>query len=328
MARQQLSFAVGRTPALMDTLNRVAQGAGVYDEEGLTVARVPSGGAAASAEACSSGRIDICPIGIEVIFAGYEDGIRLKLFFARLARYTYVLGVPEDSPIRSLADFRGATIGVHILGAGSAGKVAVDSMLATAGLREGDYALAAVGYEDAALDAVMSKRVAATAFPAYELIPFQLAGVKLRVFPHPLLKDIVNGGYVASPATIERKSDALAHFSRAIVKASLFVQFNPAAAARFVLEASGTPFTVADVERRTQELRLWDALPGTDPWSTRIGYVPPEGIDLYGRILTEHGLVKRALPASDVVTNQFLAFANDFDREAFKERAEQWKPSS
>jgi ABC-type nitrate/sulfonate/bicarbonate transport system substrate-binding protein len=160
------------------------------------------------------------------------------------------------------------------------------------------------------------------------LIPFQLAGQKLRIFRHPLLGDIVNGGYAASPATIERKRDALAHFSRAIVKASLFVQFNPAAAARLVLQASGTAFTDAELERRTQELRLWDALPGRDPTDMRIGYVPPEGIDLYARVLTEHGLVKHALPATDVVTNQFLEFANDFDRAALKEKAERWTPSS
>ena len=135
MPRSALSFVLARrTPALMDVLNRVAQGAGFYDEEQLDVKQIRVGGAAEAAEVCSSGRGDICPIGIEPIFTGYDDGIRLKFFLARVARYTYVLGVPADSPIRTLADFRGAKIGVHILGAGSAGKVAVDSMMAEAGL--------------------------------------------------------------------------------------------------------------------------------------------------------------------------------------------------
>jgi NitT/TauT family transport system substrate-binding protein len=315
MVNARLSFVLARrTPALMDTLNRVAQGAGFYDEEGLDVEQLRVGGAAEAAEVCSSGRGDICPIGIEPIYTGWADGIRLKFFLARVARYTYVLGVPVDSPIRTLADFRGATIGVHILGAGSAGKVAVDSMMAYAGLHEGDYSLLAVGYEDQALEAVTSKRVAATAFPAYELIPFELAGHKLRVFPHPVLAGIVNAGYAAAPETIERKADALRHFARAIVKAAVFTRRNPVLAARHVLAASAAPFDERDVERKAREIALWDALPAADPADRRIGYVPLEGLDLYARILAEHGLLATALPATDVVTNEFVDFANDFER--------------
>jgi NitT/TauT family transport system substrate-binding protein len=298
----------------MDTLNRVAEGAGFYADEGLVVEQVRVGGAAEAAEVCSSGRGDVCPIGIEPIYTGYADGIRLKFFLARVARYTYVLGVPHESPIRTLADFRGATIGVHILGAGSAGKVAVDSMMAYAGLRPDEYALAAVGYEDDALAAVTSKRVAATAFPAYELIPFELAGHKLRVFPHPQLANIVNGGYAASPATIDRKAGELRAFARAIVRAGVFAHRDPATAAQHVMAASGTPFDARDVERKAREIALWDALPGADPADRRIGYVPPEGIDLYGRILADHGLLAYVPPAADVVTNDFVDAANDFPR--------------
>jgi NitT/TauT family transport system substrate-binding protein len=315
MAATHLSFVLAkRTPALMDTLNRVAQGAGFYADEELEIEQIRVGGAAEAAEMCSSGRGDICPIGIEPIYTGYAGGIRLKFFLARVVRYTYVLGVPDDSPIRTLADFRGATIGVHILGAGSAGKVAVDSMMAYAGLHEGDYALAAVGYEDDALAAVTSKRVAATAFPAYELIPFALAGHTLRVFPHPLLADICNAGYAASPATIASKADALGRFARAIVRAAIFAHTDPATAARHVLAASPEPFDAGDAERKAREIALWDALPGADPNDRRIGYVPLEGIDLYGKILAEHGLLAHVPPASELVTNEFVDFANDFAR--------------
>lgn len=314
MPEERLSFVLGaRTPALMDTLNRVARGAGFYAAEHLNVDQVRSGGAADAADITSRTEGTICPIGIEPIFTGYADGIRLKFFLARLARYTYVMGVPLDGPIRTPLDFRGATIGVHILGAGSAGKVAVDSMMAAFGLAENEYSLVAVGYEDDAMNALTSGRVTAAAFPAYELIPFELAGHKLRTFPHPLLADIVNAGYAASPATIERRAEALRRFSRAIVKAAVFTGRHPAAAARFVLEPAGAPDD-ASVARMARAIELWDALPGTDPGNRQIGFVPLEGIDLYGRILRDHGLLAYVPPAADLVTNAFVAFANDFDR--------------
>jgi NitT/TauT family transport system substrate-binding protein len=309
---ERLSFVLGkRTPALMDTLNRVARGAGFYAAEDLMVEPVRAEGAADAAEICSRTEGAVCPIGIEPLFTGYADGIRLQFFLARLARYTYVMGVPVDGPIRTPADFRGAKIGVHILGAGSAGKVAVDSMMAAFGLSESDYSLVAVGYEDDAMDALLSGRVGAAAFPAYELIPFELAGHKLRVFPHPLLANIVNAGYAASPATIANRPDALRRFARAIVKAAVFTGRNPEAAARHVLD--GTPGAAA-VEHMARAIALWDALPGTDPNNPQIGFVPLEGIDLYGRILTSHGLLAHAPPAAELVTNAFVAFANDFDR--------------
>jgi NitT/TauT family transport system substrate-binding protein len=309
---ERLSFVLGkRTPALMDTLNRVARGAGLYDAEGIAVDAVRAEGAADAAEICSRTEGAVCPIGIEPIFTGYAGGVRLKFFLARLARYTYVVGAPLDGNIREPADFRGAAIGVHILGAGSAGKVAVDSMMASFGVNERDYSLVAVGYEDDAMTALTSGRVGAMAFPAYELIPFELAGHKLRVFPHPVLAGIVNAGYAASPATIERRPEALRRFSRAIVRAAVFTGRNPAAAARYVLDGTADAAAVA---RMAQAIALWDALPGTDPHNPRIGFVPLDGIDLYGRILREHGLLSDVPPAAELVTNEFVTFANDFDR--------------
>ncbi len=309
---ERLSFVLGkRTPALMDTLNRVARGAGFYDAEGVAVEHVRAEGAADAAEICSRTEGAVCPIGIEPLFTGYADGVRLQFFLARLARYTYVVGVPAGGPIREPGDFRGAAIGVHILGAGSAGKVAVDSMMAAFGLREGDYTLTAVGYEDDAMQALTSGHVQAAAFPAYELIPFELAGHALRVFPHPLLAGIVNAGYAASPATIAHRTEALRRFARAIVRAAVYTGRYPQAAACHVLDGSAGD---ADVERMARAIALWDALPGTDPNNPRIGFVPPEGIDLYGRILTEHGLLAHAPPASELVTNAFVAYANDFAR--------------
>jgi NitT/TauT family transport system substrate-binding protein len=319
-ADDALTVVLGKTvPALMDTLDLVAQGAGFYADEHLTVTKLLVDDAGAAAAACSSGAGDVCPIGIEPVFTGYAQGVRMQAFLARAARYTYVLAVLDASPIATLADFKGTTVGVHTLGLGQlSGQVAVTSMLATAGLQKGDYTLAAIGFDDPALQALTSGRVAAAGFPSYELIPYQLGGTKLRVFAHPLLADVVNAVYAAGPQTIRTKADQLKRFSRAIVKAALLVRLNPAASARLLLQAHGDPVTDAGVDRVTRELTLWeDALPARDAANRRIGYMAPADEDRYIRLLVDGGVLTAPMPASAILTNDFVAFANDFDHKAF-----------
>ena len=77
-----------------------------------------------------------------------------------------------------------------------------------------------IGFEDQALGALASGKVAAAALPLYELIPFMVAGTKLRILRHPTLADVANAGYAAAPSAIAAKGDALRRFSRAIVEAA------------------------------------------------------------------------------------------------------------
>jgi ABC-type nitrate/sulfonate/bicarbonate transport system substrate-binding protein len=144
-----------------------------------------------------------------------------------------------------------------------------------------------------------------------------IAGTKLRILRHPSLGAYANAGYAAAPSVIAAKGDALKHFSRAIVKASLLIRYNPAAAARAMLTADGKPFGDADVRRRTAELTFWeDDLPASDPENRRIGEISMTGMQAYIQLMTDVGITKTAMPVSQVVTDQFIKFANDFDHKS------------
>ena len=316
-------------PPLMDTLDLVAEGAGFYKDEHVAISKLFVPDAAAAVDACANGKADICPIDIERVFSDYEQGRKVRLFLARVAKYTYVMSVLDDSPIKTLADFKGKAVGVHQLGDGTrpfGGEIAVATMLGAAGLTKNDYTFVPIGFNETALQNLVSGKVAGAGFPLYEFLPFEAGGTKLRVFENPVLKDVVSAGYGASPATIAAKGDALAHFSRAIVKAALLVRLNPAAAARLLLQAHGEPFTDADVARYTQLLTLWEgALLAYDPANPKIGYIDPAGDEVYGKLLVQYGVIKQPAPVSDVVTNQFNAFANDFDHGAIAALAKRLK---
>jgi NitT/TauT family transport system substrate-binding protein len=323
LADDALSVVLGaRTPALMNTLNIIAEGAGFYRDEHLTVSKVLASGALESAQLCSSGKDDICPIGIEPLLTNYSDGVRLKMFLARASKFSYVIAVPEDSPIRKLADFKGRSIGVHVINAAASGVFTTQSALAVAGLKPTDYTLVPIGYENQAADALASGKVAGAAFPYYEFLPLMVAGRKFRIFYHPSFKDVPNAGYAAAPAVMAAKGDALRRFSRAIVKASLLVHYNAAAAARLLLNADGAPFTDDDLQRKTAELTAWQSdLPAADPGNKRIGALSVAGIQRYIQLLADAGVTRTAIPASEVVTEDYIAFANDFDHRALEQFA-------
>jgi NitT/TauT family transport system substrate-binding protein len=306
----------GTTPPLMNALNLIAEGAGFYNDEHLAVSTGLVDGTAKAVQMCASGQADICPMGIEAAITGYDDGIHLKMFLTRASKFGYVIAVLENSPIRTLADFKGKSIGVHSL-TGSSPLLATRSALSTVGLTPTDYSLVAIGLEDAAANALTSGKVDSAALPLYELIPYMVAGTKLRIFHHPTLENTANAGYLAAPSVMAAKGDAVKHFSRAIVKAALLIRHNPAAAARALLVANGQPFSAEDLQRKTAELTAWqDDLPAADPTNTRIGAPSVAGMQRYIQLLKDAGVTKTVMPAPEVATDEFVAFANDFDHKA------------
>ena len=317
-ADDTLNLALGRTPELMNTLNLTAEGAGFYKEEHLNVTLTRVKSSMEAQQTCTAGKFDICPIGIEPLITNYGIGTRLMMFLTRAAKFTYVYAVLEDSPIKSLADFKGKTVGVHTSDGASA-MAATESGLAVAGVKPSDYALVTIGKEDDAMAALVSGKVDAAALPYYEFIPYIVAGRKLRIFPHPALQDVANSGYAISPAVMAAKGDAVKRFSRAIVKSALLIRYNPKAAARAILIALHRPYTDADLERKTAELNAWQAyLPAADPNNKQIGVVGMAQVQVYIDLMKRAGIVADPPPATAIVTDEFIGPANDFDHAAFE----------
>jgi NitT/TauT family transport system substrate-binding protein len=303
----------GKTPPLMNALNLIAAGAGFYRAEHLVVTTSIVDGTPLATEMCATGKADICPMGIEAAISGYDTGRRLTMFLTRASKFGYVLAVLDSSPIRTLADFKGKTIGVHSL-TGTSPLLATQSSLATAGLKAADYTFVPIGMTDAAIDMFASGKVQAAALPLYELIPYMVGGLKLRIFHHPTLGDSANAGYLAAPSVLAAKGDAIGRFSRAIVKAALLVHDKPEAAARALLTATGEPFTDADVQRKIAEFAVWqNDLPASDPSSRRIGAPSVDGMGRYIQLLKDAGAVKNTIPGAAVATDAFVGVANNFD---------------
>jgi NitT/TauT family transport system substrate-binding protein len=316
-ADDTLTVVTGSSPtAFFDVLSNVAARAGFYKEEHLNVVEQYTSGPSIGAQLVATGKGDICAISLEPVILGYQKGLYLQSFFSRDPQDEWVLAVLDDSPIRRPEDFKGTEIGE--ISVGSTGERNANSMLSGAGLKKSDYAYVPIGVGPAAIQALTSGKVAGAAFPFPELAAYEVqAHLKFRYFWNPLLHGIGTTVYAATPATIRDKADQLRRFARANVKAAILIRENPELAARYNVEQAGIDGAGA-VATWTSLLELAGGqLPGVDPLSTKIGLMSPLGIEVFRNFLALDSPSTQLAPVSALVTNQFIAYANDFDHRAF-----------
>jgi NitT/TauT family transport system substrate-binding protein len=301
-------------PALSNVLDIVAENVGFFKAEHLTIVEQNVNNPATAAALVATGKGDLCSLSAEAVLQGYPRGLKLEYFYTFNGRYSNVLAVLDSSPIRTLADLRGKNIGV--INIGSAGQVTAQIMLAGAGLSKSDVTFSPIGVGPQALEAVIDKRVDAVGYPTGEVVPMEVLGhITMRVFRDPILADVKNAGYAAAPATIQTRGDVLKRFLRAITKAAIFVRYNPQVSARYFLEAEGTRITPQSLADKARELVLLRGdLPADDPADKQIGYMSPRDMDILSKTLTAYGVAPQVVPASAIVTNEFIDYANDFDR--------------
>lgn len=316
-ADDTLSIVTGApTTGLFDLIEDVAQGAGFYKQEHLIIDKEFSSGAGTAAQIAGTGKADICVLSFDPILIGYEKGLHLEAFLARQSRYSYMLAVLADSPVHTLADLKGKTIGEPTFGGST--EALIRSIMGGAGVKPSDYSISAIGYAGANLAAVVNHQVDATVDIYSNLITNEMkAGVKYRIFRDPVLDGIPNVGWAALPSTIENKSDQLARFSRAIVEAAVFVRADPQAAARIFLNATNQKVTPELLASTTKNIAALEGeLPAANPANTRIGLVSGAALARYSGYLVQYGFEKEPVPASAIATDRFIKYANDFDHKA------------
>jgi NitT/TauT family transport system substrate-binding protein len=313
-----LNVIGGNSPAaFFEVISDVAERAGFYKAEHLTVNFQYAGNPYIAAQLVATGKGDICSLSVEPLVQGYEKGLHLQGFFARDPHYEYAIAVLDDSPIETLAGFKGAVLGETTVG--SPGEISTTAMLLGAGLKKSDVSYAALGAGTQSLPAITGRKVAGLVQPyVQDLIYAVMGNVKFRYFWNPILKDIGDVTYAATPAVIEAKADALARFARASVKASIVIRENPRLAARYFLEGAGVRVTPEALDNETRLLTLgYDQLPGMDPTSTKIGSLPPLGMEVLAKFLYDNGVTAQLVPVDAFMTDRFVGYANDFDHRAF-----------
>jgi NitT/TauT family transport system substrate-binding protein len=298
-------------------------------EEGIEVSTDCVGSPEAAVAGIARGEGEVCFVNCAFVFVARDRGQAVKTFASYSRRRNRTFGVPLDSPIRSIADLKGATVGLNFS----------DLLyLARAALRDaGLDPEKDVRFVDLPGDPYDEKRMVQPvkdgAVQALWLLDttygqVDAAGVPMRPLPSPRMEKLTPASCLfTSDGIAKDRRDALAAFGRAFAKASVFAETNPEATVRILWaeepRARPAPGEEAyTLKRDMLVLRERLACAGlrhtADP---RWGAIDGKEMADWAAFLLEVGEIAKALPATDYFVPGLTDDFNDFDEDAVREEA-------
>jgi NitT/TauT family transport system substrate-binding protein len=308
----------------------VAKQMGYFKDEGLDVSLVPTNGAnvALIQLAAGNGEVGLITPSLAVVGTQPSIGMRLTLFYNLYYQGIWSITVPEDSPLKTLAEIKGKKIGVIAMG--SAGLTYGKAYLSKAGLDPNkDAIFIPIGVGGQGATALKSKAVDAVVYFDGMVIKMRGAGVPLRELPvDERINRVPDVALTAPTELLEKNPAQYVGFSRAIAKGYEFNAANPEAAVRMVWKE----FPASKPANLPEEQALKQAI---EVNTTRIAkWVSPRTGGKHGLFLEDDykELVQfckdfamipedAAVDLSKFYTNAVIEEANKFDREAVKKQA-------
>jgi NitT/TauT family transport system substrate-binding protein len=211
-AQDALKVAIGQRGGWEQCVSELGQNAGIFKKHGLALDVLYTQGSGETIQSVLSGSLDIgIGPGTHAVFGAFAKGAPIRMIGASFTgardQLYYVRG---DSPIRSMKDADGKTIGISTTGSSS-------HMLALALAKHFGITLVpqATGNYSATLTQVMTKQVDI----GFAQAPFALDAVedgRIRLLARgadmPEVQNQSIRAWIVHAATLERRKDALARY--------------------------------------------------------------------------------------------------------------------
>ncbi len=311
---------------------------GYFAEEGLEVELKSARGSALGAQLVATRQGDVVHAGTSVgLMVPVSKGTPLVAFYNMITQNFQMPAVPDDSPVKSLADLKGKRLGV--IGQATATVPIVKAVLEDAGLDpEKDVVFIDVGYGAQAASALwLTKQVDALAM--YDSVYAAIESVnpqkyKLRVLTSPLSERIsFQTALITRPEVLKTRRKSLVGLGRAHAKATVFALANPDAAVRLhfkrhpeqrqtgVDDATAIELGKRSLLARINHMRIDNMVVKRDKW----GYMHKIDVETYLNMLKKIGDVDKRVEAEAIYTNELIDEINQFDVEAVRKQAREFK---
>jgi NitT/TauT family transport system substrate-binding protein len=313
----------------------VAKELGYWEEEGIDVHFEWTQGSSQAIQLIAAGQVDLSAANHDTLIFAVQRGAELKAVFQEHTKCEFVFAVPQDSPITTIEDLKGKTIGVSSLSSGfvSFAKAAFFE----AGMDyENDLNLIEVGSGATAAKAISTGQVDALGLweVAFANLENTLGYDYFRYIVPPIYDRLACNATMTSDAFINNNPDALAGFLRGVAKGTLFMQTNPEAAiaiffknvpqakpqgktdAEIMAEALHT--ALSENEQRSNKNRPQQNPDGLWGFLVESEFLAAQDVHFLMGALTEK------LPAERYMTNQFIQATNDFDSAAIIKQAQEY----
>jgi NitT/TauT family transport system substrate-binding protein len=300
--------------------------------KGFEVELVPLPGSTDCVKFVGTGEVRYAIPSVEPVASFRLQGLNTKIFYTAYQGNIYGPAVPADSPIKAItaADFKGKTIGVASMASG--GLPVARAIVTQLGLdpdRDVKIAVSGEGAQAAAL--LRTKQVDVLSLYDTQYVLIQNAGVPLRMLAAKEFDRFPSNGLIARDDVIEKNRAEAAALARGYAMGTVFAIANPEAAVRIIWErfpytkptgkdeATALKDDIKTLEARIANFKLDKA--GVKRW----GESSVENYQAYLDFLLKWGVIKQAVKAEDVITNDLVAEANQFDVAAVQAAAKAYK---
>jgi NitT/TauT family transport system substrate-binding protein len=302
---------------------------GYFAAEGIDVDVQNTQTGMISAQLLQSGSAQVGTTAGDAILAVRERGGDLVSFFNLKRNPGTFMVVLPGSPIRSLADLKGKTIGAPSFGAG--GGLALKENLTQIGITPDQYTGIATGAGPSAIAALRSGKIDALVLWDAMLAAAENTGLTARIIDIPLQDGMVGTTLATSAKFAAAHPKEVAGYCRAMTKGLVFTMTNRAAAVRILWDEFPNikPASLDDAKALANGVHVMDrwldmGLQG-QPANAPLGGFVPANWDNTRSAFMKLGTLKGTEPASAAYTSKFLAGCNDFDRPAIVAQAKDWK---
>lgn len=312
-----------------------AQELGLFKQQNLAVKLVVFQGAGALLPQIASKRVTFGFPVSEPVISSYFSGknpLPLRFFYNGTPSQTMEYAVLADSPIKTLADLKGKTIGVGALTWGTLPNSR--AALSVAGLEPGkNVQFAAVGVLGSGFVALKNKRVDALNFNSSWDDILELSGTPIRRIAYPaVFQETAGNGFIAHEDTFTQQPDLIRRFGRAYTEAQYVCEINPEYCVKaFWRQHPESKPTHADaraladattlLSRRLQRTLYHDDGTRRTPGE----YDLPTIRSSINAMAKAGEFPSASVPVERIFSNQFVAAFDDFDKQALKTRAQEAK---
>jgi len=342
------AFAAGLSPAAAQTTVRVgwcaktitsaaapyaiATKMGWFAKAGIKVQLVPLPGSTDCVKTVATKDVDYSVPSIEPLAIIRPQGVKALNFYTAYQGNIYGIMVPENSPIKTIADLKGKRIGVTSMA--SAGVIIARALAKENGMNPdtdikivvaGEAAQTAALLRSGQVDALsqFDTQYALTANAGAKLRPLEQANAAIKHFP--------SNGFVALEETLKTKREQSVALARGYAMGTVFALANPEAAIRILWEVY--PQTKATGKDEATALRddLATLNARAENWPPAAGGVKKwgensiENYNKYVDFLVANGVLKEKIDAKELVTNELIDDINKFDAAEVTKLAKDYK---
>lgn len=304
---------------------------GYFGEEELDVTIQPVDTALAGVQAVATGQAFITYASIGAVAAATEQDDNIAVVGLTNGNIFRIV-VPEDSPIQSIADLKGKTVGANTLTA--VANLITKAALVQAGLDpEKDAEYLPVGYGAQAAEALRTDQIQAySGYDGPNVVIGDLLGKKMRDLPTPLNDLTGTSALVVRKDSIRDEPDRVVGMLRAFFKAMVFSQENPEAAIEMHWKQfpQSKPAATDDEAALQQSIEILNKrleITGGPGPTGKFGVQDDAAMQQTVDTFAEHGLISRRidLKATGLIDYSLADQYNDFDADAVRKQAAEWK---